>query len=56
MDNIKIKDLKYCIYSNKKLASKIQQYIIKYIENLDKIIVNLKQAEITIDEVKSQFY
>lgn len=30
--------------------------MIKYIQNLDKVLADLKQVEVTIIRVKSQFY
>lgn len=41
-------------YNNNKPASKIKQYIIKHIYNLDKVLVDLKQAKILIFRAKSQ--
>lgn len=54
MDNVKVKKPKI-IYNKEKLVSKIWQYIVSHIENLDYILINLKKAKITIFRAKSQF-
>lgn len=38
------------------LISKIIYYILKYIQNLNKVLVNLEQVGVTIARVKFQFY
>lgn len=43
-------------YNNKKVAPRIRCYILKYIQNLNKVFTNLKAADITIAGAKSQFY
>lgn len=42
-------------YNNKKLASKIRRYVVKHIQNLNQVLVNLKRAKIIIFEAKPQF-
>lgn len=54
LDIMAVKKLK-TIYNNKKIASDIRQYILKYIQNLNKILANLEQASIIITKAKSQF-
>lgn len=51
---MEIKRLK--IINNKKIALDITQYIFKYIQNLNRLLTDLKQASITIIKAKSQFY
>lgn len=54
LDNIEIKGPK-TIYNNKKLVLGIRQYVVEHIQNLDKILIDLKQAGITIAKAKVQF-
>ena len=54
LDDIRVKDVKI-IYNNKKLAPGIKQYVIEHIQNLDKVLADLKQAGVTIAGAKSQF-
>lgn len=49
-----IKGLK-TIYNNEKMAPSIKQYIFEHIQNLDKVLADLEQANITITRAKSQF-
>lgn len=55
LDDIEVKKLK-TMYNNKELLSKIRQYMVKYIQNLDKILTNLKQVKVIIVIIKSQLY
>ena len=43
------------IYNNKELTPGIRQYLVDYIQSLDKVLTNLEQAGITIARAKSQF-
>lgn len=43
------------IYNNEKIAPKIQHYMFKHIQFLDKIFADIKQAEVIIARAKSQF-
>lgn len=54
LDDIGIKDLQ-TIYNNEKPALGIKCYVIEHIQNLDKILVDLKQVGIIIANAKSQF-
>lgn len=51
---MRIKKLK-TTYNNKKVAFEIRQYMIKHIQNLDKVLANLKLSGVTIAQTKSQF-
>lgn len=42
LDNVGIKDPKTIYINNEKLVLGIRSYIIKYIQNLDKVIANLE--------------
>ena len=42
-------------YNNEELASGIQHYIVKYIQNLDQVLANLNRVKVTISRAKSQF-
>lgn len=53
LDNVRIKGLK-SIYNYKKLVLGIKQYIIEHIQNLDKILADLEEADVIISEVKFQ--
>ena len=54
INDIEIKDLN--IYYNKEKTHKdIQQYILKIIQNLNKIFINIECAEECISEKKLQF-
>ena len=54
VNNIEIKDLNM-YYNEEKTHKSIQQYILKIIQNLNKIFINIKCAEKCISEKKSQF-
>lgn len=54
LDDVGIKDLQ-TIYNNEKLALGIKCYVIEHIQNLDKILVDLKQVRIIIANAKSEF-
>ena len=43
------------MYNNKEFAPGIRQYVIEYIQNLNKILADLKWVGVTIARVKSQF-
>lgn len=55
LNNVTIKELK-SIYNNEEVAFGIRRYIFEYIQNLDKVLTDLKRAGITIPGAKSQFY
>lgn len=42
-------------YNNKELAPEIKQYVVEDIQNLDKVLADLEQAEVTIAGAKPQF-
>ena len=42
-------------YRDAEALSGIWRFILKYIQNLNKILYNLKKAELTVTEVKSQW-
>ena len=54
LDDVGVKGPK-TTYNNEELAPGIRRYIIKHIQNLDKVFANLERAGITIAEAKSQF-
>ena len=54
LDDVRIKGPK-TTYNNKELAPGIRQYVIKHIQNLDKVLADLKQAGVIIAGAKSQF-
>lgn len=54
LDDIRVKRPK-TIYNNKELTSGIRQYVIKHIQNFDKVLADLKQMGVTIAGAKSQF-
>lgn len=54
LDDIKMKEPK-TTYNNEELASRIWQYVVEYIQNPDKVLLDLKQARVTISKAKSQF-
>ena len=51
---MRIKGLKI-IYNNEELVSEIGYYIVEYILNLDKVLIDLQRVGVTIFEAKSQF-
>lgn len=44
------------MYKNEKLAQVIRSYIIKYLQNLNKVLIDLKQARIIIANIKLYFF
>ena len=42
-------------YNNEKILLKVHCYILKFIQNLNKVLVNVKCAEKCISDEKSQF-
>lgn len=42
-------------YNNKEVTVKIRYYVLKYIQNLDVVLTELRRAGITIARVNSQF-
>lgn len=54
LKDVGIKGVK-TIYNNEELAFAIRQYVIEHIQNLDQVLANLEQAEMTIAKAKSQF-
>ena len=52
VNNIKVKDLKI-IYSDEKFLSEIRRYILKHLQNLDIILINIKITKAVISEAKS---
>lgn len=54
LDNMAVKGLKIT-YNNEKVAPGIRRYVFKHIQNLDKILTNLKQVGIIIARAEFQF-
>ena len=52
VNNIKMKNPKI-IYSDKESLLKIKRYILKYLQNFDIILINIKTAEAVISGTKS---
>lgn len=55
LDNVGVKEPK-TTYNKRELAPEIRQYMVKHIQNLDKVLADLEQAGVTIAGAKSQFY
>ena len=53
LNDIEVKGLR-TDYSEMKILSDVQRFILKYIQNFNKIFCDLKRAELTVAEVKSQ--
>ena len=54
LDDIEVKELK-TDYEEKKALLSIQQFILKHIQNIDKVLCDTKCAEITVIREKSQW-
>ena len=52
MDNIGVKGPK-TDYNNKEVIPRIRKFILKYIQNLNKVLYNIEKASIIILEKKS---
>ena len=53
LDDIGVKELK-TDYEKKKVLLDIQQFILKHIQNIDKVLCDAEHAEITVVKKKSQ--
>ena len=54
LDDIEVKELK-TDYKREKVLSDIQQFILKHIQNINKVLCDVKHVEITVAEEKSQW-
>ena len=54
MNDIRMKGPKI-LYSNEEVEPGIRRYVLKHIQSLDKILINLERANYTVSGVKSRF-
>ena len=54
LNNIEVKKLK-TIYDNAKIASKVHQFMLKHIKNLNFVFLNFEFVDCIISDKKSQF-
>lgn len=43
------------MYNNAKIVSEIRRYLVEYIQNLFKMLADLKQVKVTVLEAESQY-